>query len=212
MKIKKNRTIVFGRATRDLLIASILAGVVGLAACDTGPTAPTSLTGNGTGTQQTATVLPEGASGTSDKTQRSAQSVQAFSRIQELIAELTARLAPDGGDDGTPTPGASIPTVTVTASGVSPKEVRVEVGGQVRFVNDDTVNRQINSNPFPAHDGCPPINEVSLLTPGQSKMTGVLSLEGSCSYHEHLTEGVAAFGGTILVGNAVAGDDPPVGY
>ena len=91
MKIKKNRTIVFGRATRDLLMVSILAGVVGLAACDTGPTAPTSLTGTGTGTQQTATVLPEGASGTSDETQRSAQSVQAFSRIQELIAELTAR-------------------------------------------------------------------------------------------------------------------------
>ena len=28
MKIKKNRTIVFGRATRDLLMVSILAGVV----------------------------------------------------------------------------------------------------------------------------------------------------------------------------------------
>ena len=54
MKIKKSRTIVSGRAMRDLLIVSTLAAVVGLAACDTGPTAPTSLTGTGTGTQQTA--------------------------------------------------------------------------------------------------------------------------------------------------------------
>ena len=206
--------MVLGLVMRHVLITSVLAGVVGLAACVTGPTAPTSLTATGTATESTQTTagLTDGASGTSDEPQRSAQSVQAFSRIQELIAELTARLAPDGGGGGTPTPGASIPTVMVTASGVSPKEVRVELGGRVRFVNDDTVNRQINSNPFPAHDGCPPINEVSLLTPGQSKMTGVLSLEGSCGYHEHLTEGLAEFGGTILVGNAVAGDPLPDGY
>lgn len=193
-------------ASRFVLVTSIIALAVGVAACDTGPTAPTSLTENQSATASDADHTPRPG-----QTERSAQSLQAFTRLQSLIAELTAQLAPDGSG-GTPIPGASIPTVMVTASGVSPKEVRVAVGGQVRFVNDDTVNRQINSNPFPAHDGCPPINEVSLLTPGQSKMTGVLSLEGSCSYHEHLTEGDAAFGGTILVGNATAGDDPPVGY
>ena len=83
----------------------------------------------------------------------------------------------------------------------------------MRFVNNDTVNRQINSNPFPAHDDCPPINEVDVLTPGQSKMTGVLSLAGTCGFHEHLTEGAAVFLGVILIGeSASAGDAPPTGY
>ena len=87
-----------------------------------------------------------------------------------------------------PSPSANVPTVTVRATGVSPKEVSIPIGGQVRFVNNDSVNRQINSNPFPAHDDCPPLNDVGLLTPGQSKMSGILSLQGACGFHEHLTE------------------------
>ena len=90
--------------------------------------------------------------------------------------------------------------------------MRIDVGGRVRFVNNDSVNRQINSNPFPAHDGCPPINEVGLLTPGQSKETDALTLEGTCGFHEHLSEGVAEFTGEILVGaNAAPGGQQP-GY
>ena len=112
-----------------------------------------------------------------------------------------------------PSSSGTIPTVTVTGAGVSPTEVRVSVGGRVRFVNNDTVNRQINSNPFPAHDDCPPINAVGVLTPGQSKMTDVLSLAGTCGFHEHLTEGAASFLGVILVGeSASSGDAPPTGY
>ena len=134
-----------------------------------------------------------------------------------LIAAVSTAftdLSPGGGDDGTPTtpPSAGIPTVTVTAAGVSPKEVQVPIGGQVLFVNNDTVNRQINSDPFPSHGGCPPINVVSLLTPGQSKMTGAMSLEGACGFHEHLTEGNSDFRGLILVGNSSPDDAPPDGY
>ena len=87
------------------------------------------------------------------------------------------------------------------------------MGGQVRFVNNDSVTRQINSNPFPAHDDCPPINQVDVLAPGQTKLTGVLSLAGTCEFHEHLTEGAAAFVGVILVGDdAEPDDEPPDGY
>ncbi len=127
-------------------------------------------------------------------------------------------IAACGGSSNPASPSSTgtvptVPTVTVTSSGVSPNEVRVSVGGQVRFVNNDTVNRQINSNPFPAHGDCPPINEVGVLTPGQSKTTGVLSLAGTCGFHEHLTEGAAAFLGVILVGDSASADDaPPTGY
>ena len=119
----------------------------------------------------------------------------------------------DSSNPASPSPSPTVPTVTVTGSGVSPTQMRISVGGRVRFVNNDTVNRQINSNPFPAHDDCPPINAVGVLTPGQSKMTDVLSLAGTCGFHEHLTEGAAAFLGVILVGQSASPDDePPSGY
>ena len=109
------------------------------------------------------------------------------------------------------TPGVA--TFTLTAAGVSPKEMRIQVGERVMFVNNDTENRQVNSDPFPAHDGCPPLNEVDLMTPGQSKMSGVFSFDGTCGFHEHLTEGAQEFLGSVLVGNnATANDDPPDEY
>ena len=40
-----------------------------------------------------------------------------------------------------PSPSPTVPTVSVTGSGVSPTEVRISVGDRVRFVNNDTVNR-----------------------------------------------------------------------
>ncbi len=131
------------------------------------------------------------------------------------LAVTAGMIAACGGSSNPMSPSSSgtVPTVTVTGSGVSPQEVRITVGGRVRFVNDDTVNRQINSNPFPAHGDCPPINAVDVLTPGQSKTTDVLSLAGTCGFHEHLTEGAAAFLGVILVGeSASSGDAPPTGY
>ena len=137
---------------------------------------------------------------------------------QELIlgvagaAVVMVACSSNSGSPMSPSPTTAAATITVSATGVSPKEVRIGVGQRVRFVNNDAVNRQINSDPFPLHDDCPPINEVGLLTPGQSKMTGALTLEGACRFHEHLTEGAEEFFGTILVGNADADADPPIGY
>lgn len=127
-------------------------------------------------------------------------------------ASVAVVAACSGGTSPTGPANTTVTTVTITAAGVSPKEVRVGAGAQVRFMNNDTVNRQINSNPFPAHDDCPPINEVGLLTPGQSRMTGALSLQGACGFHEHLTEGAPEFLGMILVGGADPDDEPPDGY
>ena len=71
------------------------------------------------------------------------------------LAVTAGMIAACGGSSNPMSPSSSgtVPTVTVTGSGVSPQEVRISIGGRVRFVNNDTVNRQINSNPFPAHDG-----------------------------------------------------------
>ncbi len=126
------------------------------------------------------------------------------------LAATAAILVACSEDAGPASPSNTTPTFTITAAGVSPKQVRINVGDRVRFTNDDSVNRQINSNPFLEHDDCPPINAVDLLTPGQSKETDVMSLAGTCGFHEHLTEGDAAFLGEILVGSAAApGAEPP---
>ena len=136
-------------------------------------------------------------------------------QLGAAFAVTVGMIAACGGSDNPASPSSSgtVPTVTVTSSGFSPTEVRIAVDGQVRFVNNDSVNRQINSNPFPAHGDCPPINEVDLLTPGQSKMTGPLSFAGTCGFHEHFTEGAAGFLGVILVGDTASPDDAaPTGY
>ena len=130
-----------------------------------------------------------------------------------LVATAAVITACSSSSPTSPSTTPGVATFTLTAAGVSPKEMRIQVGERVMFVNNDTENRQVNSDPFPAHDGCPPLNEVDLMTPGQSKMSGVFSFEGTCGFHEHLTEGAQEFLGSVLVGNnATANDDPPDEY
>ena len=130
-----------------------------------------------------------------------------------LVATAAVIAACGSSSPTSPSTVPGVATFTITAAGVTPKELRIQVGNRVMFVNNDTVNRQINSNPFPAHNGCPPLNEVDLITPGQSKMSGVFSFEGACGFHEHLTEGAQQFLGTVLVGSSAnAADDPPDEY
>ena len=130
-----------------------------------------------------------------------------------LVATAAVITACSSSSPTSPSTTPGVATFTLTAAGVSPKEMRIQVGESVMFVNNDTENRQVNSDPFPAHDGCPPLNEVDLMTPGQSKMSGVFSFEGTCGFHEHLTEGAQEFLGSVLVGNnATANDDPPDEY
>jgi plastocyanin len=74
---------------------------------------------------------------------------------------------------------------TLTSAGVTPKELTVSPGTRVMFVNNDTRNHEMNSNPHPTHGDCPAINDVSFLTPGQSRETGILNTVGTCGFHDH---------------------------
>ena len=121
-----------------------------------------------------------------------------------------------GGGSSTPTSpssgssGATAVTVTLTSSGSSPKQVTISTGQTVRFVNNDSGPHEIRSNPYPTHNGCPPINDVGTLASGQSRDTGALTKAGACGYHDHLNEGKnTAFEGAILVGTSDPGAPPP---
>ena len=100
----------------------------------------------------------------------------------------------------TPSPsGPPGPTVTLTATGANPKMIEVSVGSRVTFVNQDTQAHEIFSNPHPIHTDCPPINDVGVLAPGQSRATGVLTVARTCGYHDHGMPDNTLFQGTIVI-------------
>src|SRR5687768_16547354 len=74
-----------------------------------------------------------------------------------------------GGPTPTPNPNPTNPnTFTITSAGVSPKELTVERGSRVRFVNNDSRRHDMGSDPHPDHSDCPEFATVGVLTPGQS--------------------------------------------
>ncbi len=97
---------------------------------------------------------------------------------------------------GTPPPG---PTVTITAAGVSPKQIEIPVGSRVTFVNMANTVHEMSSDPHPTHENCPPINEVSALAPGQFRQTGAFSTARICGYHDHGQSTNTLVQGTIVI-------------
>jgi plastocyanin len=100
----------------------------------------------------------------------------------------------------TPSPGESgTTTITIANNTVSPQSVTVTRGSRVTFVNNDNRNHDIESNPHPEHTDCPEINQVALLSPGQSRQTGVLNNVRTCGYHDHEQDTVRSLQGTITI-------------
>lgn len=124
-----------------------------------------------------------------------------------------------GGGGGSYTPpagppptggGGSIAVITIRADGtVDPKEVRIGLQDQVRFVNQDTRAHQPQSNPHLVHTDCPSINRVGVLNPGENRMTDPFTTEKVCGYHDHMNPDTAGLGGIIRVAGA-EGEPGPV--
>lgn len=109
--------------------------------------------------------------------------------------------APSGGG------GASVPTITIRAGGVlDPQEIRINVGQQVRFVNEDTQAHHPQSNPHLQHTDCGEAN-VAVVNPGQSVTTTAFPQAKSCGYHDHMNPDTTRLHGTIRIG----GDSGPTG-
>jgi plastocyanin len=92
-----------------------------------------------------------------------------------------------------------VTTITVTASGVSPKNIAVPLGTVVTFVNNDNQPHDISSDPHPQHTDCPDINNVGFLSAGQSRQTGALRTARTCGFHDHNQPSNNALQGTITV-------------
>jgi plastocyanin len=129
------------------------------------------------------------------------------SGIAVVLALTFAACGGGGGSDSPTSPGtggggntgAIGATITITAAGVSPKEVTVSVGQRVQFVNNDSQAHTMNSDPHPTHGQCPGIDDVGFVAVGQTKATSNLNTARTCGYHDHNLFENTALQGTIRV-------------
>jgi len=131
-----------------------------------------------------------------------------FDDVRSALPALTlAALAALGGfscgggssSPTTPTNPTQTNTITITAAGVSPKDIQIAAGTRVRFVNNDNRSHNMSSDPHPEHTDCTEINQVGLLTPGQSRETGNLNVVRTCRFHDHDLPGSASLLGSITI-------------
>jgi plastocyanin len=132
-----------------------------------------------------------------------------------LVVLVLAACGGSGGGPGAPNPPAAPPsttpagfTVTITAAGANPKELRVPLGGRVAFVNQDSRTHQMMSAPHPLHTDCPAINEVGTINSGETRSTAPFTVERACGFHDNLRDGDTTLRGQILVGEAPQDPDP----
>jgi len=113
------------------------------------------------------------------------------------VAALACLAAACGGSATAPSQDRDA-IVTITADGVSPREVRVDAWNQVVFVNNDTQPHNIVSDPVNEHTQCPAINSVGYLPAGARGRTQTL-IGGVCGFHDHLDLTNETMRGTIRV-------------
>jgi plastocyanin len=128
-----------------------------------------------------------------------------------MAGVASAAIACGGGDSGgggtptspsnptNPTPPVSTTTITITANGVNPQRITVSPGTRVTFVNNDSRAHEMNSDPHPNHGDCPPIDDVGFIAPGQTKLTGNLTVTRTCGFHDHNQPDAASLRGEIIV-------------
>jgi plastocyanin len=109
-------------------------------------------------------------------------------RVARVIA-LSAVVGACGGSSAAPSsapvPPVTSNTITITSSGVSPKNVQIAVGSRVLFINNDSRSHNMQSDPHPEHTDCPELETVGFLSPGQSHETKNFVTARTCGFHDH---------------------------
>ena len=90
-------------------------------------------------------------------------------------------------------------TILIVNNAVCPQALTVARGTRVTFINNDSRDHEMNSDPHPEHTDCPELNQIGHLTTGQSRETGNLNTPRRCGFHDHLRDNVAALRGSITI-------------
>jgi len=97
-------------------------------------------------------------------------------------------------------PGPSGATITIGANGaVSPSQVQITAGQSVTFINNNSRAHDMSSDPHPSHTDCPQMNAVSLISPGQTKLTNAFPSARTCGFHDHNLFDDNALKGRIVI-------------
>ena len=126
-----------------------------------------------------------------------------FKKVGVVGLATIATACGGGYTSPTPTPTPNNPfRMTISASGaVSPVELVVPPGTRVLFINNDARRHDMTSDPHPEHTDCPALNQVGLLTTGQSRESGNLVAVGPGSWVDEL---LAVVGGdNVLAASGV---------
>ncbi|HKY21383.1 MAG TPA: hypothetical protein VJM31_09205 [Vicinamibacterales bacterium] len=111
-------------------------------------------------------------------------------------AWFTRQASPSAGT------GPAGATLTIGADGaIAPKTVTIRPGQVVQFVNKDSKEHLMFSNPHPVHSDCRPINAVGKLLPGESRNTANFEDVKTCAFHDHSDARNTALHGSITVAN-----------
>ena len=122
-------------------------------------------------------------------------------RAARLIAcgLLAAAIGGCGKSATDPDPPQQSTTITVTGSGVNPRNIIVPLGAQVTFVNHDTAPHEMSSDPHPEHTDCPEFSPLGRLNPNQSRQTANLVTGRVCGFHDHLNPFNNALKGSVTI-------------
>ena len=129
---------------------------------------------------------------------RQAEILSARRAAHVVLLSAAAALAVSCGS-GPSAPSPSDPVMVIGPAGVAQVELRIKAWSRVTFVNNDTRPHTIVSDPVDVHTQCPPVNQVGLLNPGESRSTGTLNLTGTCGFHDHGNKTDASLMGRIVV-------------
>jgi len=91
------------------------------------------------------------------------------------------------------------PTITITAAGMTPLDLTINVGQRVAFVNNDSRPHDVVGGKDPNTPDCPEIVQAGFLAPGQRSETGEFTRARTCEYHDHTMLSVPAFQGRIII-------------
>lgn len=98
-----------------------------------------------------------------------------------------------------PPPPTATNVITITSAGANPRNVVIDAGTRVRFINNDSRAHNMSSDPHPEHTDCNEINQVGLLTAGQTRETGNLNTARTCGFHDHDLPNNTNLLGTIVI-------------
>ena len=109
---------------------------------------------------------------------------------------------PNPNPNPNPEPGPPPLTATIVIASnnrFEPAEVRVALGGQVTFINQNNRPHDIVSDPPHLHTDCPAIENVGFIQPGQTKQTAPLTTARTCGFHDHMQENNLDLRGRIII-------------